>query len=34
VALESEYIRNWSLGRDLIIAAQTIPEVLKMRGAV
>jgi len=33
VALESEYIRNWSLGRDLIIAARTIPEVLRMRGA-
>ena len=33
VALESEYIRNWSLGRDLTIALRTIPEVLRMHGA-
>jgi exopolysaccharide biosynthesis polyprenyl glycosylphosphotransferase len=34
VALETGYIRNWSLGQDLVILAQTIPVVLGMRGAV
>ncbi len=33
VALESEYIRNWSLLRDLAILVRTVPAVLRMRGA-
>jgi exopolysaccharide biosynthesis polyprenyl glycosylphosphotransferase len=33
VALESEYIRNWSLARDVAILLRTIPVVLDMRGA-
>ena len=33
VALESEYIRNWSLVTDLTILMRTIPAVLRMRGA-
>ena len=33
VALESEYIRGWSLARDLAILTLTIPAVLNMRGA-
>jgi lipopolysaccharide/colanic/teichoic acid biosynthesis glycosyltransferase len=33
VALESKYIRNWSLGLDLVILLRTLPVVLKMRGA-
>ena len=33
VALESDYIRNWSLGRDLVILFQTFPTVVRMRGA-
>jgi exopolysaccharide biosynthesis polyprenyl glycosylphosphotransferase len=33
VALESEYIRDWSLARDLAILLRTIPAVLNMRGA-
>lgn len=33
VALESDYIRDWSLGRDLAIVVRTIPVVLRMRGA-
>lgn len=33
VALERDYIRSWSLVRDLQIVLQTIPAVLKMRGA-
>ena len=33
VALETEYIQNWSLGRDLLVLAQTVPAVMKMRGA-
>ncbi len=33
VTLETEYIRNWSLGSDLAILLQTIPAVLQMRGA-
>jgi exopolysaccharide biosynthesis polyprenyl glycosylphosphotransferase len=33
VALESEYIRDWSLGTDLTILLRTIPAVLRMNGA-
>jgi exopolysaccharide biosynthesis polyprenyl glycosylphosphotransferase len=33
VTLESGYIRDWSLVRDLAILVRTIPAVLKMRGA-
>jgi lipopolysaccharide/colanic/teichoic acid biosynthesis glycosyltransferase len=33
VALESEYIRDWSLGTDLTILVRTIPAVLRMNGA-
>jgi lipopolysaccharide/colanic/teichoic acid biosynthesis glycosyltransferase len=33
VALESEYIRRWSLGLDLVILLRTLPVVLRMRGA-
>ena len=33
VALESEYIRDWSLGLDLLIILRTLPVVFKMRGA-
>ena len=33
VALESEYIRSWSLGSDLAILLRTIPAVLRMDGA-
>ncbi len=33
VALESEYIRQWSLARDLAILFRTLPAVLNMRGA-
>jgi exopolysaccharide biosynthesis polyprenyl glycosylphosphotransferase len=33
VALESEYVRNWSLGLDLVILMRTIPAVFRMRGA-
>jgi lipopolysaccharide/colanic/teichoic acid biosynthesis glycosyltransferase len=33
VALESEYIRDWSLGTDLAILVHTIPAVLDKRGA-
>ena len=33
VALESEYIRNWSLARDMSVMLKTIPVVLRMRGA-
>jgi exopolysaccharide biosynthesis polyprenyl glycosylphosphotransferase len=33
VALESEYIRNWSLLRDIAILLRTVPTVLGMRGA-
>jgi lipopolysaccharide/colanic/teichoic acid biosynthesis glycosyltransferase len=31
--IELEYVRNWSLGRDLWILLTTIPAVLRMRGA-
>jgi lipopolysaccharide/colanic/teichoic acid biosynthesis glycosyltransferase len=33
VALESEYIRNWSLVSDLVILLRTIPAVVGMSGA-
>ena len=33
VALETEYIRSWSLARDLSIMLRTVPVVLRMRGA-
>jgi lipopolysaccharide/colanic/teichoic acid biosynthesis glycosyltransferase len=33
VALETEYIGDWSLGRDLWILLKTVPVVLGMRGA-
>jgi exopolysaccharide biosynthesis polyprenyl glycosylphosphotransferase len=33
VALESEYVRNWSIMLDLVILLRTIPAVLWMRGA-
>ena len=33
ITLESGYIRDWSLLRDLAILVRTIPAVLKMRGA-
>jgi lipopolysaccharide/colanic/teichoic acid biosynthesis glycosyltransferase len=33
VALESEYIRDWSLGTDLTILLRTVPAVLRMNGA-
>ena len=33
VALETAYIREWSLAADLLIMLQTIPAVLKMKGA-
>jgi exopolysaccharide biosynthesis polyprenyl glycosylphosphotransferase len=33
VALESEYIRDWSLLRDVLILARTVPVVLSARGA-
>lgn len=33
VTLETEYIRNWSLGRDVAVLLSTIPAVLGRRGA-
>jgi len=33
VALESEYIRNWSLAADVILLLRTLPAVLTSRGA-
>ena len=33
VALESAYIRNWSLGSDLAILLRTVPAVVRMNGA-
>jgi exopolysaccharide production protein ExoY len=32
VALDSDYVQNWSLGRDVVIIARTIPAVLKADG--
>jgi lipopolysaccharide/colanic/teichoic acid biosynthesis glycosyltransferase len=34
VALETAYIRDWSLVTDLVILARTVPAVLWMRGAL
>jgi len=34
VALESEYIRDWSLWRDIVLMARTIPAVVRHRGAM
>jgi len=34
VALESDYIRNWSLWKDLCLLGSTMPAVLRRRGAV
>jgi lipopolysaccharide/colanic/teichoic acid biosynthesis glycosyltransferase len=33
IELDIQYLDNWSLWRDLVILAQTIPAVLSMRGA-
>ena len=33
VRLEAAYIRGWSVWRDLLILARTVPAVLSMRGA-
>ncbi|MGH7712878.1 MAG: sugar transferase, partial [Gemmatimonadaceae bacterium] len=33
VTLETEYIRSWSILKDLVILLRTIPAVLEMRGA-
>lgn len=33
VRLEQEYIRNWSLARDVAVLLKTVPVVLQMRGA-
>ena len=33
VALETEYIRTWSIAADLLLLLRTIPAVLRMRGA-
>lgn len=33
VRLEQDYIQNWSLSRDFAILLQTVPAVLRMRGA-
>jgi len=33
VDLETSYIRNWSLSSDIIILLETVPAVLRMRGA-
>jgi len=34
VGLEREYIRSWSLWRDVRILLQTVPAVLVQRGAL
>lgn len=34
IALETAYLTDWSLGRDLAILLRTVPAVLSMRGAV
>ena len=34
VQLDSWYVRNWSIWQDLAIMAQTVPAVLKRRGAI
>jgi lipopolysaccharide/colanic/teichoic acid biosynthesis glycosyltransferase len=33
VKLESAYIRGWTVWRDLVILARTVPAVVSMRGA-
>jgi len=33
VELETSYIRNWSLSQDIIILLETVPAVMRMRGA-
>jgi lipopolysaccharide/colanic/teichoic acid biosynthesis glycosyltransferase len=33
VRLESEYVRGWTLWRDLVILLRTVPAVLSMKGA-
>lgn len=33
IRLDDEYVRSWSLGRDLAILARTVPAVLSGRGA-
>jgi lipopolysaccharide/colanic/teichoic acid biosynthesis glycosyltransferase len=34
VQLDSWYVRNWSIWQDLAIMVQTVPAVLKRRGAI
>jgi lipopolysaccharide/colanic/teichoic acid biosynthesis glycosyltransferase len=34
VALETDYIRSWSIVRDLVILLRTIPVVVARRGAL
>lgn len=34
IGLESDYIRNWSLWRDIAILIRTMPAVLRMQGAL
>lgn len=34
IALDAEYLNNWSLTKDFVILLKTIPVVLSMRGAV
>jgi lipopolysaccharide/colanic/teichoic acid biosynthesis glycosyltransferase len=33
VALDTSYVREWSLALDLVILAKTVPTVLRRRGA-
>lgn len=33
VALDSEYVANWSVRRDVVIIARTVPVVLRRRGS-
>ena len=33
VQLDSDYVRNWSFGRDLVILIKTVPAVLTSRGS-
>jgi lipopolysaccharide/colanic/teichoic acid biosynthesis glycosyltransferase len=33
IRLETEYIRHWSIGRDVIMLLRTVPALLNMRGA-
>jgi len=34
VRLEQDYIQGWNLTRDIAILLQTVPAVLRMRGAL